>query len=200
MPIYRKNPDGTRTQVTFPNRSRSGISASDEACVLVTAAPPAPLLEPLPKRKRGHAIKNEQGKFMPTGDGPGFANPPKEHRFNGKPGPGRPKGALSHDTIVRKHLELKRKVRIDGQEKSVSVRELLVMTAHKQALEGKIKALTEAMAESARLYPDLQSANSLGNSPILSAADRQLLDEHLSGLGLGEVSSSSSVEKPGERT
>ena len=200
MPIYRKNPDGSRTRVTYPNASGSATPASVRATVAAPAPPPtATILEPAPTRRRGHAIKNAQGKFLPTGEGVGFASPPKEHRFNGKPGPGRPKASLSHDAMVRKHLERKRKVRIDGKEKSVSLRELLIMTAHKQALEGKIKALTETLADSARLYPDLQSSSRNGGPPTLSAADRQLLDEHLSGLGLGEVPPSSSVEKPGEQ-
>lgn len=195
MPIYRKNPDGTRTRIVYPSGSRSGIAVSDGATVPVTTAPPAPILEPPLKRMRGHAIKNEEGKFMPTGEGPGFANPPKEHQFRkgGSGGPGRPRGSVSYDTLVRKHLTTKRRVRIEGVDRQVSTAELILMTTIKDAAEGKGRdARKYILAEIARAFPTQEDRQSIGPrelnaSDALSLAEyeaelrRQLLAEILAG-------------------
>ena len=180
MPIYRKNLDGTRTRVTFPNGSRSGIPVSDAACVPATAAPPASILAPPPKRKRGHAIKDEQGKFLPTGEGPGFANPPKEHQFRkgGSGGPGRPRGSVSFDTLIRKHLTKKRRVRVDGKDRVVTTGELIVMATMKDAAEGKSRdARKYVLGEMARTLPTQVDSQTVG-ARELNASDALSLAEY----------------------
>ena len=190
MPIYRKNPDGSRTRVTYPNASRSGTPASDAVTVPAPRpSPAAPSLEPAPTRRRGHAVKNAQGKFMPTGEGVGFASPPKEHRFNGKPGPGRPKNTLSYDTLIRKHLTKKRQIRAEGKDCVVSTAELIMMATIKDAAEGKGRdARRFALAEIARAFPAQNDSQAVGPrelnaSDALSMAEfeaelrQQLLEE-----------------------
>ena len=59
-------------------------------------------------RRRGHATKDENGKWQPTAPYPnGFARTPADTRFKpgGKGGPGRPKGSVSHDALMQKHLK-----------------------------------------------------------------------------------------------
>ena len=178
MPIYRKNPDGSRTRVTYPNGSRSATPASDGATIPAPAPPPtATILQPAPTRRRGHAVKNAQGKFMPTGEGVGFANPPKEHRFDGKPGPGRPRNTLSYDTLIRKHLTKKRQIRAEGKDRVVSTAELIMMATIKDAAEGKGRdARRYALAEIARAFPAQNDSQTVGPRE-LNASDALTLAE-----------------------
>lgn len=106
-------------------------------------------------RRRGHAVKDANGKWLPTGDGVGWCNPPEATRFEkgGKGGPGRPKGSVSHDTMLKKHLSQKRSVRVDGKEKKIAIRELVLMTTVKAAAEGKDRdARKYILQELARIY------------------------------------------------
>lgn len=139
------------------------------------------------KQRRGHAIKNAQGKFMPTGKGVGFANPPKEHRFNGKPGPGRPKGSRSQDSYMREELEQIRTIRIDGVPKKLKHRQLVSKLMVANALEKKTdKALATAHDHAMRLFPEAQ-ATELGRSPLGEVGfDEAVLRQFFSGLSLGE--------------
>lgn len=180
MPIHRINPDGSRTLMIYPKGSRIGIPVSDVATVHVSTVTPAPVLAPAPKRMRGHAIKNEQGKFMPTGEGPGFASPPKQHQFRqgGSGGPGRPRGSFSYDTLIHKHLSKKRRVRVDGKDCLVSTGELIVMATIKDAAEGKGRdARKHALAEMARTFPTQADSQSVGPRE-LNASDALSLAEY----------------------
>lgn len=203
MPIYRKNPDGTRTLVTYPGGSRVSVpvpgAATIPAPVPPTAAglkpPSTAAVEPERKRRRGHAVKNEQGKFMPTSEGVGFASPPKEHQFKtgGPGGPGPKKWSVSFDTLIRKHLTTKRRVRIEGVDRKVSTAELILMTTIKDAAEGKSRdARKYVLAEMARAFPAQADSQAVGpreinDSDALSLAEyeaelrRQLLAEILAG-------------------
>ena len=135
------------------------------------------------KPRRGHALKDENGKWLPTGDYEvGFGRPPVAHQFNGKPGPGRPRQKVSHDHILRRHLEQKRKVRIDGQDKTMSVLELVIATTIKGALQGKDKPLRELRLEIARLFPETVRAET-GDAARTSASAAQILDHFFSDLG-----------------
>ena len=138
-----------------------------------------------PKPKRGHAVKDRDGKWVPTGDYEvGFGRPPVAHQFNGKPGPGRPRREVSHDHILRRHLEQKRKVRFDGQEKTMSVLELVIATTIKGALQGKDKPLRELRLEIARLFPETVRTET-GEGARNSASAAQIVDHFLSDLGAG---------------
>ena len=130
-----------------------------------------------PATTKSHKRRPAREKRQPTGDYErGYCRPPVEHQFKGKPGPGRPKGSLSHDTIVRRHYDQKRKIKVDGKEELVPVRELFVMTRVKHALEGKLAPLKEALAESARLYPDPQIAPAANDPTELSAAEQEMIN------------------------
>lgn len=128
--------------------------------------------------RRGKARKDENGKWQPTGDYEvGFGRPPVATRFAGKPGPGRPKGSVSYDTLMAKHLGQRSKVRINGHQKVVSHAELIVMSTVKDAIEGKRRdARKQVLTEMARLMtPTLRDA---GISPKdLNDADRLTLEE-----------------------
>lgn len=105
--------------------------------------------------RRTKATKDENGKWQPTGDYEiGFGRPPLATRFTGKPGPGRPKGSVSYDVMLRKHLSKKRKVRIDGKDRTVTQGELVIITTVRDAMEGKSKdARRQILADMHRLSP-----------------------------------------------
>lgn len=130
-------------------------------------------LSPKPGEKR-----SDRQKRQPIGDHKvGYCRPPVEHQFKGRPGPGRPRGSLSHDTIMRRNLAQTRKVKIDGKVKVMPMREYLVMTQIKLAAEGKLAALKLILAESARLYPDRPVVETdHGSSAELTATDQAIID------------------------
>lgn len=149
-----------------------------------------------------HKAPNNPGtkkKRQATGDYPvGYCRPPIEHQFNGKPGPGRPKGAVSQDKLMRKHLSQKRKVKVDGKELKVSMRELLIITTIKHALAGK-KELGGLLSEAFRLFPDGESIQNVaveGGTP--SAVDQQILDEFFSKFEFGQPDMKGSPPANGE--
>lgn len=121
-----------------------------------TQSQPLPQADVTTSRRRGHATRDERGKFEPAGDYQvGFARPPAQHRFakGNRGGPGRPKRSISHDAMLRKELAQKRPVRIDGKSQILTLRELLLKTAVKDALAGDKQARRLLLAELARLYP-----------------------------------------------
>ena len=131
-------------------------------------------------RIRGHAQKDDSGKWQPTGEYEvGFGRPPADHRFKkgGAGGPGRPKGSRSHDSILREALSEKRPVRIDGQERNLPLRKLVVLKTVKDAAEGTDRhARKYVLDESARLFPEAEIARAtkpsdLNDSDALSLAE-----------------------------
>lgn len=110
-----------------------------------------------PQPKRRTRAKNSRPKCEPTGDyDVGYCKPPVASRFDGTPGPGRPKGSRSHDGILRKKLEQKRKVRKDGKESTATVRELILDTMLAKALGERDKqSLFRLVDEIKRLYPEM---------------------------------------------
>ena len=157
---------------------KDGAASNKHASTATTDGPPTAAAKP----KRGHALKDENGKWLPTGNYEvGFGRPPVAYQFSGKPGPGRPRREVSHDHILRRHLEQKRKVRIDGQEKTMSVLELVIATTIKGALQGKDKPLRELRLEIARLFPETVR-NENGDAARTSASAAQILDHFFSDL------------------
>jgi hypothetical protein len=104
----------------------------------------------------GKTTKDADGKWRPTGNHEvGFGRPPKHSRFNGKPGPGRPKGSLNYDTVLSKHLAMKRKVQIDGREQTLTQGELVIIATVRDALAGKGRdARKQVLADMQRMSPD----------------------------------------------
>jgi hypothetical protein len=131
------------------------------------------------KRKRGHAEKSENGKWLPTGS-TGFAAPPVEHRFQkGNKGGGRKrKVSPSADDILRKHLDQKRKVRIDGRERMIETRELLVISTIKAALAGDRAASKYMLGEFSRLAPPPAPTDTVHSQGDLNASDALSLSEY----------------------
>jgi hypothetical protein len=132
-------------------------------------------------KRRGHAVKDEDGKWQPTGDyGHGFARTPEHSRFKpgGKGGPGRPKGSVSHDKLLAKHLSQKREVSLNGRRQQLTARELLIMTTVKAALEGKDKhARAYVLAQNERLFRSQENAEDLASASSLSSSDALSLAE-----------------------
>lgn len=177
--------DAPRAEIPSPPPRRrpspSGTTPAPEIAPDV-AAEPHRSLQRAPATAKSRKRRPTREKRQPTGDYErGYCRPPVEHQFKGKPGPGRPKGSLSHDAIVRRHYDQKRKIKVYGEEKLVPVRELIVMTHVKQALEGKLNPLKEAMAESARLYPHPQTTQAESDATSLSAAEQELIDALIAG-------------------
>jgi hypothetical protein len=116
-------------------------------------------------------VGSGEGKRQATGDYPiGYCRPPERTQFKkgGKPGPGRPKGSLSHDTILKRQLEQKQRVRINGRERNLSFRELILTKAVMAAVDGKDRdARKYVLAESARLY-------AAANDAAAASADAEL--------------------------
>jgi hypothetical protein len=144
-------------------------------------------------KRRGHAVKDENGNWLPTGPGPGWCNPPvhSQYKKGGKGGPGRPKGSVNHDRVMRKHLAQRRNVRVGGKEMKIPAHELIVMAMVKAAAEGKDRdARKYALSEALRLSVDdrnaaAQSASELNASDTLSLAElrREIRDDVLRELG-----------------
>jgi len=136
-----------------------------------SVAPPIPK----PKQRRGHAVRGENGKYQPTADYlEGFARTPEHSRFKvgNKGGPGRPKGAASHDKLLAKHLSEKREVTIGGKRQKVANRELLIISTLKAALEGKDRhARAYVLAQTERIFRDQESAADAASAPALTASD-----------------------------
>ena len=129
---------------------------------------------------RGHAQKDDSGKWQPTGEYEvGFGRAPADHRFKkgGAGGPGRPKGSRSHDSILREALSEKRPVRIDGRECNLPLRKLILIKTIRDAAEGKDRhARKYVLDESARLFPEAETPRAtkpsdLNNSDALSFAE-----------------------------
>ena len=153
------------------------------------------------------AVKDENGKWQPTGDYEvGFGRPPVASRFSGKPGPGRPKGLVSYDGLVTKHLGKKRRVRIEGREKSITQAELIVMKTVNDAVEGKNRdARKQVFIDMARVMP-AETREALRSPQDYNEADRLTLEEFhrevraeiLAELGLDSVSPASPASDAGE--
>lgn len=166
-------------------RAREAAAAErKQAAAQVPLAPKPPSKSsdaglPEPPR-RGHAVKDERGKWLPTGNyDSGWCQPPQATRFKKgcKPGPGRPRGTVSHDTLLKKHLGQKRRIRVDGRERDVATREIVLMTTVKAAAEGKDReARKYVLQEMARIYGGEGRDNS-GVPVELSASDALSLAE-----------------------
>lgn len=135
-----------------------------------------------PRKRRGHAVKGENGKWQPTGDyESGFARGPKNGQFQKgcPPGPGRTPGSKSHDTLSRKQLDSKRDVTVGGRRKKVSQREIILMRTYNDAVEGKDKKAREyALKEMDRLYPTQDASESAAAGTSHSASDQLSLAEY----------------------
>lgn len=169
--------------------ARRAAAAAREAEMAAAASPPPPPPSVVaatstgetgskPKR-RGHAVKDENGKWLPTSDAPGWCNPPVKNQFqkDGPGGPGRPKGSVSQDTLWKRALDQKRPVRIDGKKRKLNARELVVLSTVKDAVEGKCReARKRVLSESARIYGEDKSGSAdapgeLNASDALSLAE-----------------------------
>ena len=153
---------------------------------MLNQAPAAPA-----KRRRGHAQKDERGKFLPTGDyDVGFGRPPAHTRFDGtRPGPGRPKGSRSQDSYMRDELESVREIRIDGVARKLKHRQLISKMMVAKALEKPSeRALKNVHDMAVRLFPDEPRAEAPGAAPLGDATlDEMVLRHFFAGLALGEA-------------
>jgi len=131
-------------------RAATGVDAEPEPIVpdpvhpLAAEEPqPDPLGEPAPKpgQRRGHARRNADGKFEPTGDYPaGFARPPVHTRFDGsKPGPGRPKGLRSQASYLREALDETLTLTENGIQRKIKKRQAAAKIFVKSGLENPDK-------------------------------------------------------------
>lgn len=194
MPIRPKKPESLKgkpreTESPAPHRRRRIVSAGAVAPAPAASKPEPPEKDVKPRRRRGHARKDERGKWKPTGDyETGFCRPPLHGRFDGKRGPGRPKGSRSQDSYWKEELNSVRTVSENGAPKKYRQRELILKLIMKGALEHKRPKDLAAVDEIARrLFPDA-SASEANHSPLGNAAfDQVLLQQLFEGLQLGEA-------------
>jgi hypothetical protein len=143
-------------------------------------AKPADSREQKPKKK----------KKKPTGDyDVGFCKTPIESRFKvGNPGgPGRKRGSLSQDTYLRKELDEKRTLRINGRERRLSTRELATKLLIEAALKKQeIKHLELVVAHARRLFPDAAPVDVHDAALPDAAFDEDILRQLFAGLSMGE--------------
>lgn len=134
--------------------------------------------------------KSMREKRQPTGDYTvGYARPPVHSQFApGNPGGGRKKGSKSQATIMRKELDAKQQVRIDGRSVKLSQRQLAMKVFMKKAFEkSDPKLLKQVLDYADKLFPekgdDGSTASPLGDARL----DQQILGDLIAGLDLGEV-------------
>lgn len=162
-PAPRRRPRPAEGGTVSGAVSRSNSKDRPPAANVAPAAPaptPAPLpqsgVEPRTPGRRGHARRGDDGKWLPAGDyDVGFAKPPPETQFNSdsKRSPGRPKGSISQDALLKRTLEEKHTVRKDGKVRKMSARELAVKRVVLAALEGKDKdARKYVLTQAVRLF------------------------------------------------
>ena len=129
-------------------------------------------------------------KRKPSGDyAVGFARPPEHTRFkpNNPGGPGRRKGSRSQDAIMRKELDAKKTVRIDGRTVKMSHRELAAKLVVKKALEKEDpKLLLQLLSFSSLLFPEIGQADPAASAASIRVRDQQILQELFAGLAMGE--------------
>jgi hypothetical protein len=171
------NPGSSRQEAS-PTCGQHAAAQELDSHTIGTELPP----EQKPAKRRGHATKDDRGKWQPTSDYPhGFARTPEHSRFKRgcKGGPGRPKGSVSHDALMAKHLNQKREVSLNGRRRQVANRELVIMSTVKSAIEGKDKqARAHVLAHDQRLHPSKEGGEDALGAPALSASDMLSLAEY----------------------
>lgn len=161
-------------------RSRTRVvSANDGAPVeeAIAANDSSAPRERIPAKSKAAKIK--AGKKQPTGDyAVGYCKPPLATRFDGsRPGPGRPPGALSQDTLLKKHLTQVRPVAIEGKQTKMQNRELVLMMRMKEALSGNRHAADYVLTQAARLFSERADAEGKGAALLPDDAhDRAILE------------------------
>ncbi len=90
-------------------------------------------------------------------DQPGYANPPKEHRFkkgtSGNPR-GRPKGSQNASVLLAKRLNKKISLKIDGVPKRMTTLEVILERIVSGALSGALPEAQKFIAMINKVMPD----------------------------------------------
>ncbi len=109
----------------------------------------------------------------------GYGRPPVETRFDGsRPGPGRPRGAVSQDTLMKKHFSHAERVAVEGKLIKIQARELAIMLRKKAAMSGDRHAIDYVLKHSDRLFaePEATAGGARGNVSIdMDAHDKAIL-------------------------
>lgn len=200
MPIVAKKPQPApqhRADIPSPPPRRrivpqpqESTPAAPEPAPQHCAVPPATK----PARKRGHAQKDERGKYLPTGNYPnGFCRPPIKNQFDGtKPGPGRPPGSRSQASVEREELLKKRMITENGERIKVSTRELATKLKVKNALEKQNRhELSEVLEMARRHFPEVRDDNEAGLPFGDAGLDEAILAQFFAALQLGEPAAAS---------
>jgi hypothetical protein len=113
----------------------------------------------------------------------GYGRPPMENRF--KPGQsgnrnGRPKKSRNLKTIIRNALTANVVVREGDNKRSVSKLEGIVLRQLEKALKGEDKAALASLKMAAQVGL-LEASDIEMDSPQISASERQIIDELLTG-------------------
>lgn len=169
----------SRTRPGTASASASAPSAAPDHTE--SARPEAPQPKTVIVEVRG------KKKRRATGDHKnGWCRPPEDKQFRGKPGPGRPKGSKSQDSLMRAELLAKRSVREGGRSTKVTKRALVVKMMVNGALEKRgLKDLTVVHDHARRLFPE-EAADAGEREAYDAEADRQAVQQMLEHLKFGE--------------
>lgn len=151
---------------------------------------PSPDTQQRPASSRIGLPKGMRGKRQPTGDYTvGYARPPVHSQFApGNRAGGRKKGSKSQASIMRKELDAKQHVRIDGRSMKLSQRELAMKMFTKKAFERSDPKLLKQMLDYAeKLFPDKKDGGTVANPLSDARLDQQILGDLFAGLGLGQA-------------
>lgn len=180
-------------------RSRQRVAVPDQPAEVTVSTPSLHEVPATVNNAKSRKAKKE--KKQPTGDYPkGYCRPPVETRFDGtKPGPGRPRGAVSQDTLLKKHLTQVRPVAIEGKQTKLQVRELVLMLRVKEALSGNRRSADYVLAEAARLFSE-RVATAEHGSPLawrdIDEHDRAILEAFQAALLAGARGSEEEGDDP----
>ena len=182
----QSTPQETAPRINPPPRRR--LPQSTPTCD-EKEAPSSPAQQ-TPATSRVGLPKGLRDKRQPTGDYTvGYARPPVHSQFvPGNRGGGRKKGSKSQATIMRKELDAKKMVRIDGRSVKLSQRELAMKMFTKKAFENSDPKLLKLVLDYAdKLFPEKEDSGSAANPLGDARLDQQILGELLASLAMGEV-------------
>lgn len=108
----------------------------------------------------------------------GYGKPPKNTRFregeSGNPN-GRPKGAKGLNTLVRKYMTAKVRVRTDSGVKQMSAIEAMILKLLEQAMKGNQRAASKLLDIYAAAVPDQPKTDAGLQAPVLTQTDEAIL-------------------------
>jgi hypothetical protein len=112
--------------------------------------------------------------------GPGYCNPPKQHRFKpGKSGNphGRPKGSRNIRSDLTQLMKRKVAVRENGRPRRISRQEAMLLSLYDKAVHGDVRAATNIINMMLEIEPAARA--DVAHEGTLSQTDKEILADFL---------------------